>query len=76
MEIRLVAQLQIEEGNDGLEYYYDIAIINYQQNLTETPLFVVIIDECKEERHGWQDWRRWCWLFACDKLESIEILRM
>ena len=27
MEIRLVAQLQIEEGNDGLEYYYDIAII-------------------------------------------------
>jgi hypothetical protein len=27
MEIRLVAQLQIEEGNDGLVYYYDIAII-------------------------------------------------
>ena len=27
MEIPLVAQLQIEEGIDGLEYYFDIAII-------------------------------------------------
>ena len=27
MEIRLVAQLLVEEGNDGLEYYYDIVVI-------------------------------------------------
>ena len=27
MEIPVVAQLQIEEGNDGLEYYYDIVVI-------------------------------------------------
>ncbi len=27
MEISVVAQLQIEEGNDGLKYYYDIAVI-------------------------------------------------
>jgi hypothetical protein len=27
MEIPVVAQLQIEDGNDGLEYYYDIVVI-------------------------------------------------
>ena len=27
MEIHVIAQLQIEEGNDGLEYYYDIVVI-------------------------------------------------
>ena len=27
MEIPVVAELQIEEGNDGLEYYYDIVVI-------------------------------------------------
>ena len=27
MEIPLVAQLQIEEGSDGLEYYYDNVVI-------------------------------------------------
>ncbi len=27
MEIPVVAQLQIEEGNDGLKQYYDIVVI-------------------------------------------------
>jgi hypothetical protein len=27
MEIPVVAQLQIEEGSDGLEYYYDNVVI-------------------------------------------------
>ena len=27
MEIPVVAESQIEEGNDGLEYYYDIVVI-------------------------------------------------
>ena len=27
MEIHVIAQLQIEEGNDSLKYYYDIVVI-------------------------------------------------
>ena len=37
MEIPVVAELQIEEGNDGLEYYYDIVVIILSAELVGCP---------------------------------------
>ena len=36
-EIRVVAELQIEEGNGGLEYYYDIVVIILSAELEGRP---------------------------------------